>query len=227
MEEPFYVEPMSLADVPAVMAIERQVFSLPWTERSYRYDLLNNKQAHYFVARVRSQPPFLNRRPAFGQEEKSGQNPKAEGQSWEAGFRELWQKLWGRNAEPTPPVVGYVGFWELGDEGHISTLASHPQYRHQGIASLLLLEVARQAVTLGLHSLTLEVRVSNAAAQALYRKFGFVETGRRLRYYGDNNEDALIMTLSLLDETTRQLLQRRAKELRARWQRRKSPAGQL
>ncbi|WBL35221.1 hypothetical protein O0235_10520 [Tepidiforma flava] len=50
-----------------------------------------------------------------------------------------------------------------------------------------------------MESVTLEVRVSNEAARALYRRYGFYEVGIRKRYYADNHEDAIIMTTERLD----------------------------
>jgi ribosomal-protein-alanine N-acetyltransferase len=49
---------------------------------------------------------------------------------------------------------------------------------------------------------TLDVRVSNSDAQRLYRAFGFAEVGRRIRYYDDNGEDALVMTTAELESPT-------------------------
>lgn len=90
-------------------------------------------------------------------------------------------------------VVGYVGIWIIFDEGHITNLAVHPEYRRRGIARLLLRELVSLARQRGVTRLTLEVRRSNHGAQQLYAQEGFVATGVRHRYYRDNNEDALIM----------------------------------
>jgi ribosomal-protein-alanine N-acetyltransferase len=73
-------------------------------------------------------------------------------------------------------------------------LATHPQWRRRGIAELLLIVMTERAAERGARVLTLEVRVSNHGAQALYRKYRFEVAGKRARYYSDNNEDALIMT---------------------------------
>ncbi len=90
-------------------------------------------------------------------------------------------------------VVGYAGMWKILDEAHITNIAVHPLYRGMKAGSALLeklIEIARNA---GIGRMTLEVRQSNAAAQALYAKYGFKEYGTRKRYYSDNNEDAVIM----------------------------------
>jgi ribosomal-protein-alanine N-acetyltransferase len=91
-------------------------------------------------------------------------------------------------------VVGFAGVWLMVDEAHITTFGVHPDWRQQGIGRQLLLNLAELSVTIGGRRMTLEVRVSNAAAQALYRSFGFEIAGRRHRYYTDDGEDALIMT---------------------------------
>lgn len=90
-------------------------------------------------------------------------------------------------------IIGYVGFWFIVDEVHISTIAVHPDWRRQGIATSILAFALEQANKLGAELATLEVRESNKAAIELYQKFGFVLKGRRNGYYRDNDEDALIM----------------------------------
>jgi len=93
-------------------------------------------------------------------------------------------------------LAGYLGYWLLVDEMHISTLAVHPDLRGQGLGERLLLSGLDQARRQGAELATLEVRPSNETAVALYRKYGFTLVGRRRAYYRDNNEDALLMTLT-------------------------------
>jgi ribosomal-protein-alanine N-acetyltransferase len=90
-------------------------------------------------------------------------------------------------------LVGYVGVWIVMDEAHMTNLAVHPDHRRRGIAKTLLEDIKRMARRAGARSMTLEVRESNAAARRLYASMGFVDAGRRARYYADNNEDAIIM----------------------------------
>ncbi len=142
---------MTLEDLPAVMDIDRLSFPLPWPEKSYHYELLENPASHMLVA-----------------------------------------------AEPAPHgsrPVGFVGFWQIVDEAHISTLAVHPDCRRGGLGADLLSAALDLATQLGSDLATLEVRVSNEAAVNLYHKFGFRVVGRRPRYYRDNDEDALLMTV--------------------------------
>lgn len=90
--------------------------------------------------------------------------------------------------------IGYSGFWNVSGEGGITNVAVLPEYRRQGIGSMLIAEMIKTAVKLRLDLLTLEVRKSNIAAQGLYKKYGFDIIGERKRYYSDNGEDAWIMT---------------------------------
>ena len=92
-----------------------------------------------------------------------------------------------------PTVVGYAGLMYAADEGHITNIAVDPAWQRHRIGSRLLLNVARTAPHFGAKHLTLEVRVANAAAQALYGRFGFRTEGLRKNYYAESNEDALIM----------------------------------
>ncbi|MDQ3880912.1 MAG: ribosomal protein S18-alanine N-acetyltransferase [Chloroflexota bacterium] len=97
-------------------------------------------------------------------------------------------------------IAGYAGLWMIVDEGHITTFSVDPSWRRRGIGQRMLLHLVDLSRRLGATRMTLEVRVSNVAAQALYAKFGFVETGRRRGYYSDDGEDALVMATPLLDD---------------------------
>ena len=90
-------------------------------------------------------------------------------------------------------VVGYVGLMVGAGEGHVTTLAVDPAWHRHKIGTRLLLAVAQWGIDQGCTGLTLEVRMANLAAQALYRRFGFAPAGVRRNYYSETNEDALIM----------------------------------
>lgn len=90
-------------------------------------------------------------------------------------------------------VVGYAGLMTTLDEGHVTNIAVHRDHRRRHLATMLMLVMMRRAVERGVVDMTLEVRMSNTAAQELYRRFGFAPGGVRKGYYQESGEDALIM----------------------------------
>jgi ribosomal-protein-alanine N-acetyltransferase len=138
---------MTVEDVPAVHEIDLLSFSLPWSERSFRFELSENPLARGWVA------------------EMDGQ------------------------------VAAMLLLWYIVDEAHIATIAVHPDFRRQGLGEQILLSAIKAVHQEGARRVFLEVRVGNVAAQALYKKYGFVIAGVRPRYYRDNDEDALLMNL--------------------------------
>ncbi len=97
------------------------------------------------------------------------------------------------DAGALPPVLAYGGFWLMVDEAHVATVASHPDWRGCGLGQFLMLALLEDANARGALRSTLEVRVSNVAAQSLYDKLGYQVVGTRRHYYQDG-EDAYIMT---------------------------------
>lgn len=96
-------------------------------------------------------------------------------------------------AELKDEIAGYVGFWKIFDEGHITNIAVDRKYQNKGIGSQLVEGILSLGVGLGIHKFTLEVRVGNAAAIALYKKYGFESVGIRKGFYDLPKEDAMIM----------------------------------
>ena len=96
-------------------------------------------------------------------------------------------------AETEGRVAGYMGIWNIMDEGHITNVAVAPEYRRRHIASAMIevmLEVTGES---GIKRHTLEVRAGNAKAISLYEKYGFEIKAVRPGYYQDNGENAFIM----------------------------------
>lgn len=102
------------------------------------------------------------------------------------------------NRPGLPQILAYGGFWLLGDEAHIATIASHPAWRECGLGQWLLIGLLDAAIERNAKRSTLEVRAGNISAQRLYEKLGFEAAGLRKRYYRDG-EDGLIMTTPSFD----------------------------
>ncbi|HLI26020.1 MAG TPA: ribosomal protein S18-alanine N-acetyltransferase [Chloroflexota bacterium] len=191
----FVVEQMRAEHIPAVTAIDRAVYPIPWPVHSYRSEL-HNRQAYYIVvcrvdAEAHVEPP-------------AEVGASARGES--GGLLSRLSRLLRPGTVLTPAeevelrrVVGYAGLWLMVNEAHITTIAVAPEYQGRGLGELLLLSLIDKAIELGAQYVTLEVRVSNYVAQNLYRKYTFRQTGLRKRYYSDNGEDAYIMTTEALD----------------------------
>lgn len=145
-----FIRKMSIDDIPAVVELDKISFSLPWPERSFRFELTDNPASRCWVAEVDGS------------------------------------------------IVGMIVVWLLVAEAHVATLATHPNFRRQGIAKSLLSHALQVLSAEGAQSSFLEVRASNIAAQEMYRKFGYKESGRRRHYYKDNDEDAILMHLDSL-----------------------------
>lgn len=90
-------------------------------------------------------------------------------------------------------VIGFVGMWIVFDEGDITNIAVHPDYRKQGIGTLLMDNLISLCNGNSINSLTLEVRESNIPAQRLYEKHGFKGEGIRKNFYDNPKENAIIM----------------------------------
>ncbi len=90
-------------------------------------------------------------------------------------------------------LVGYAGMMVVVGEAHVTNIGVAPEWQRHGVGRRLLLQLAREARRRSAQHMTLEVRVSNAGAQALYHEFGFVPAGVRKNYYAEVHEDAIVM----------------------------------
>jgi ribosomal-protein-alanine N-acetyltransferase len=108
-----------------------------------------------------------------------------------------WARLELLRRAATGDVVAFCNYWLVADELHILNVAVHPDERRRGHAARLLEHILSEAKRNKVRVASLEVRMSNQAARALYRKFDFREVGTRPKYYADNGEDALLMDREL------------------------------
>lgn len=111
-------------------------------------------------------------------------------------FSNTWVVEWSEASAPAP-LAAYLVFWLVHDEVHVLNVVVHPKARRRGLARALMDELVRVAEAARSAMISLEVRVGNEPAQALYRNMGFVPIGRRDNYYADNHEDADVMVLLL------------------------------
>lgn len=187
------LRPMRLEDIPQVLEIERESFPTMWPPTAYKRELEQNRLAHYLVVVQRNPESFA------GPEATEAGNHGAFGRL----FGELRHILASEEERELPAleeraelVTGVAGLWMLADEAHIVTVAVRESHRRRGIAELLLIQAIQHAQARGQALVTLECRVSNGPALALYEKYGFERVGLRPRYYSDNHEDAYVLTLS-------------------------------
>lgn len=144
------IAPLRESDLGAVMQIEVQSFSNPWTPVAYAMELRHNPLASYCAA---------------------------------------W------NAEDE--LVGYVGWWTVGEQATIVHIAVSPLARRGGIGRRLLQYACDAAKKGGSSTMTLQVRSMNGTARKFYTNFGFAETGKAAAYYTAPDDDAILMQRTL------------------------------
>jgi ribosomal-protein-alanine N-acetyltransferase len=176
MATTYRLQPMTGDDITEVARVERRCFSNPWPPSAYRRELRRLEQNFYIVLLATPER-------ASDSDGRSARSPLAR----------LVQMATRATEQAGPQVVGFAGMWVIHDEAHVTTIGVDPLYRGRGLGELLLTAMFDEAIRRGANLLTLEVRISNDGAQALYRKYGLSIEGVRRRYYTDNNEDAYIM----------------------------------
>jgi ribosomal-protein-alanine N-acetyltransferase len=139
----YEIRPLTYADLPQVVAIERRAFPTPWSLAMFVLELSKPSGICLAAAQARY-------------------------------------------------VAGYLVCSRYDTVWHVMNVAVDPRRWREGIATALLTELFRRADS-AREQYTLEVRISNGPAIALYERFGFRAAGRRRGYYRDNREDALIM----------------------------------
>ena len=123
-------------------------------------------------------------------EEKSFAMPWKREDFWHEVKNELATYIVG---ELDGKIVAYAGAWVSFNQAEVMSVAVEPEYRAQGVGTILFGELIKAVKARGATAITLEVRPSNMAAIKLYKSFGLRSVGRRKGYYLDNGEDALIM----------------------------------
>lgn len=182
---------MQAKDLEEVVKIDKVSFTPAWSERSYRFEI-NESQVSFMLVL-----------------EKYEERPMTGFKRWLNTFRGQQN-----GTAPQPVIVGYAGLWKIADEAHISTIASHPDYRGRKYGEIMLASMIARAIALRAAYVVLEVRESNTVAQSLYRKYDFELHGIKKGYYHHNNEDAYDMRLELIEQNIRAFRQRHEKLIR-------------
>ena len=205
-----YVRRMYREDVDQVTEIDREAFPTQWPPPNYQSELKNH-MAHVSVICDDEKPVDQQ---TVGQDVNTVREKSSGGLV--AGLRRLFSRNRSSGNEPSPStghyIVGFVSSWIMADEAHITGIAVREAYRRQGIGEQLIISAVELAMAQKAGILTLEVRVSNTGAQALYSKYGFTQVGLRKAYYTDNREDAIIMSTDKLTSAPFQARYQQLKE---------------
>lgn len=176
----YSVDAMALSDIARVVEIERLAYTTPWPPSAYRREIQENRMARYIVVR----DTWIESPPS---------SPPAE----EPKRPFPLSILLARPPAPVAPeamnIIAFAGMWHMINESHVTTIATHPDYRGRGVGELMLSSLIGYAYSFRSRVVSLEVRVTNTTAQNLYRKYGFAQTHIRPHYYSDNHEDAYVM----------------------------------
>jgi len=209
----YHIRRMSDGDIPQAVEIDLEAFPNQWphaSSSSFHHEL-RNQLAHYIVVGEDCVP------------ENGGNGHTVTGLKEIASYiRQLFlrDRFSGSAGQGIEYLAGMAGIWMMVDEAHIVTIAVRNNRKNLGLGEWLLINIIELAVQLRAKYVTLEVRVSNKTAQALYEKYGFTRAGTRKKYYSDNGEDALILTTCELDSPAYQsTLQDLKAEHRNRWRR--------
>ncbi|MBM3118761.1 MAG: ribosomal-protein-alanine N-acetyltransferase [Chloroflexi bacterium] len=186
----YIIRRMQDRDIPQALEIDREAFPTQWPHPTYasiKQELRNRLARYLVIAKPR---------------ELETPKQKTDNKSFWEWLIHLFDhdRFFGEELPPPPKehIIGIAGFWVMVDEAHITTLAVRNAYRRQGIGERLLIAIVEMAAELKADVVTLEVRVSNKQAQALYNKYSFQIVGTRRAYYTDNGEDAILMTTDSL-----------------------------
>ncbi|AHB13318.1 MULTISPECIES: ribosomal protein S18-alanine N-acetyltransferase [Dehalococcoides] len=179
----YLIRPIKDEDIPELNQLDKEAFPTMWPATNFKREM-ENIMAHYMVL--------------VDEDISTAAKP----------VLSIWKRLRNCIRHDTgtiqqvvdcPKVIGYGAIWVMAGSAHLVSVAVREAYRRKGFGELLLISSLKEAIKHKCFEMTLEVRVSNIVAQNLYLKYGFAIKGIRKKYYLDNHEDALIMTLDSID----------------------------
>lgn len=170
--------------IPAALELDQRALGGLWSWDGYQREIASpNSDLLVFVGQeAKGDPSLVIHHSSFAKERQRTKDEKP------AEIQNPKSKL-----QNSPSLLALGCSWAIAEEAHITLLAVDPRYQQQGLGQAMLYALLVAAYQRQLERATLEVRVSNQAALALYTKFGFREAGRRKRYYQDTGEDALVL----------------------------------
>jgi ribosomal-protein-alanine acetyltransferase len=183
----FYIRRATIEDCQAIVGLEQECFSVPWSEKSINDDLANNSKAYYYVAiasnTAKKETGTITNNDATTDTGAIKNN-----------FTATDTGAFANNVTTTDNVViGYIGMWLVVDDAQITNVAVSLKYRRQGVANALLRYLCDDAKSMGAIMISLEVSDANAPAISLYENEGFQKAGLRKKYYEKVGQDAIIM----------------------------------
>ncbi len=199
------IRPLMPDDIRRVAEIERQAFPTLWPPTPFDREL-GNRLARYLVA---WDPSLLNvDDDALNTiTDAPDQAPAPTGRSIVDRMKGALMERFASRHSPTDntpsPIMGFVGLW-FTEGAHITGIAVEESWRGRGIGELLLMASIDLAMQKHSTVVTLEARISNYIAQALYEKYGFENVGIMKGYYTDNREDAVKMSTPSINTSTYQ-----------------------
>lgn len=160
---------MTVEDIPSVVEIERQCFSLPWSKKSFE-DSISREDTIFLVCE---------------DEITEGKNVD----ELDVHVKKV--------SAPARLVTGYIGLYFSFEEASVTNVAVSPSHRKKGYGEALVKAAKIEVKEAGVDDIFLEVRISNTPAISLYKKLGFEELGIRKRFYEHPIEDAIIMKVGI------------------------------
>lgn len=205
----YYLRPLWDEDVSEVGNIDQEAFSTLWSPNAFLREVKSRSSQYLVVVQDRR----------LGNVSSAIHVPRNRPPSFVRWMRKLTRIIWSdrKDADASKLVVGFIGVMFVDDEAHVTSIAVRSQYRSLGLGEFLLVGAIELALQKKVRVVTLETRVSNSVAKALYEKYGFNVVGVRKAYYRDNNEDAFIMSTEVITASKyRDQFQRMMEQFRER-----------
>ena len=185
-----HIREMEFGDIEAVLKIEKEDFPAdPWTDTGFLTHLMRSDALYLVAEKNHLENPAGN----TSKQEETYMDSEKEEKTCDVKVEEKDEE--DKECSEDGEILGFIGILAVPDEADITKVAVAKDAQGQGIGSMLMKELISRAPKLGVAKIFLEVRESNEAALALYKKFGFEQIGIRKNYYTSPLENAISMKL--------------------------------